>query len=215
MTANKKSIQLTSEQLDMASKLTQLQRKFVLELIKPKTSQRQAYLNAGGTAKTESAQDQSASQIISNPKVKAFYNSLLSCIASDSIMSKQEALERLSKSARATIHDICTFKFVEVVSKDSEGNEKIEMNTVWEMKCTDEIDPVIAASIKSVTFTKSGPKIEMYDSNGSIKILADMQGWNAPRKQEITGKDGQALELKADVSAPEIASALAGLMSKL
>jgi len=83
------------------------------------------------------------------------------------------------------------------------------------MKHSEDIDPVIAASIKSVTFTKTGPKIEMYDSNGSIKILSDLQGWNAPRKQEITGKDGSALAIKADVSAPEIAAALSGLMQKL
>ena len=207
-----KQIKLTAEQLELASKLTPLQRKFVLELIKPGISQRQAYLTAGGKAKTETAQDASATQIFSNLKVKDFYNSLLSCIASDSIMTKQEALERLSKTARATIHDICTFKLTQV-GEDADGNPV--MQTVWEMKNTEEIDPVIAASIKSVTFTKTGPKIEMYDANGSIKILSDLQGWNAPKKQEITGKDGSALAIKADVSAPEIASALAGLMAKL
>jgi len=207
-----KQIKLTAEQLELASKLTPLQRKFVLELIKPGTSQRQAYITAGGKAKTETAQDSSATQIFSNLKVKAFYNSLLSCIASDSIMTKQEALERLSKTARATIHDICTFKLTQV-GEDADGNPV--MQTVWEMKNTEEIDPVIAASIKSVTFTKTGPKIEMYDANGSIKILSDLQGWNAPRKQEITGKDGSALAIKADVSAPEIAAALTNLMGKL
>jgi len=210
-----KQIKLTAEQLELASQLTPLQRKFVLELVKPGMSQRQAYIDAGGKAKTESAQDQSASQILSNPKVNSFHKSLINTIASDVIMTKQEALERLSKTARATIHDICDFKLVEVVSKDSEGNEKILFDTIWTIKNSDEIDPVIAASIKSVTFTKNGPKIEMYDANGSIKILSDLQGWNAPRKQEITGKGGQALAIKADVSAPEIASALAGLMAKL
>jgi len=207
-----KQIKLTAEQLELASKLTPLQRKFVLELIKPGTSQRQAYLTAGGKAKTESAQDASATTMFSNAKVKAFYNSLLSLIASDSIMTKQEALERLSKTARATIHDICTFELKQV-GENEDGNPV--MQTVWEMKNSEDIDPIIAASIKSVTFTKTGPKIEMYDANGSIKILSDLQGWNAPRKQEITGKDGGALAINADVSAPEIASALAGLMAKL
>lgn len=150
--------------------------------------------------------------MISNPKVKTFYNSLLQLIASDVIMTKQEALERLSKSARATIHDICTFSF-ERIGEDESGNPI--MQTVWQMKHTDEIDPVVAASIKSVTFTKNGPKIEMYDSNGSIKILSDLQGWNAPRRTELTGAEGGALQLKADVSAPEVAAALAGLMGKL
>lgn len=210
-----KQIKLTAEQLELASKLTPLQRKFVMHLVSSSMNQREAYVKAGGKAETEKAQIASASRMLADVRVKAFYDSLMNSIASDSIMTKQEALERLSKTARATIHDICTFKLVEVVSKDSKGNEKIEMNTVWEMKNTDEIDPVIAASIKSVTFTKTGPKIEMYDANGSIKLLSDIQGWNAPRKQEITGKDGSALAIKADVSAPEIASALAGLMQKL
>jgi len=207
-----KQIKLTAEQLELASKLTPLQRKFVLELIKPGTSQRQAYLTAGGKAKTESAQDNSASIMLSNSKVSAFHKSLINTIASDVIMTKQEALERLSKTARATIHDICTFKLTQV-GEDAEGNPI--MQTVWEIKNSEDIDPVIAASIKSVIFTKNGPKIEMYDANGSIKILSDLQGWNAPKKQEITGKDGSALAIKADVSAPEIASALAGLMANL
>lgn len=210
--AERKQIKLTAEQLELASKLTPLQRKFVLELIKPGTSQRQAYITAGGKAKGEASQDQSASKMISNTKVRIFHDSLLEHIASDVIMSKQEAMERLSRSARATIHDICTFELKQV-GEDEYGNPV--MQTVWTMKHSEEIDPVIAASIKSVTFTKTGPKIEMYDSNGSIKILSDLQGWNAPRKQEITGKDGSALAIKADVSAPEIASALAGLMAKL
>lgn len=210
MTTNQ--IKLTDEQLEQASKLTPLQRKFVLELIKPGTSQRQAYLAAGGKAKTESAQDASATEIFRNPKVKAFFNSLFSCVASESIMTKQEALERLSKTARATIHDICTFRLAQV-GTDENGNPV--MQTVWEMRDSDDIDPVIAAAIKSVTFTKTGPKIEMYDANGSIKILSDLQGWNAPTKQEVTGKDGGALAVQADVNAPEIASALTNLMEKL
>jgi len=208
----RKQIKLSAEQLELASKLTPLQRRFVLELVKSGMSQRQAYVNAGGTSKTPQAQDKSASTMVSNGKVKAFHQSLINSIASDVIMTKQEALERLSKTARATIHDICTFKLTQV-GEDADGNPV--MQTVWEMKNTEEIDPVIAASIKSVTFTKTGPKIEMYDANGSIKILSDLQGWNAPKKQEITGKDGQALAINADVSAPEIASALAGLMAKL
>lgn len=207
-----KQIKLTAEQLELASKLTPLQRKFVLELIKPGTSQRQSYVTAGGKANGANSQDQSASKMISNARVKEFHQSLINTIASDVIMTKQEAMERLSKSARATIHDICTFELKQV-GEDEDGNPV--MQTVWTMKHSEDIDPVIAASIKSVTFTKTGPKIEMYDSNGSIKILSDLQGWNAPRKQEITGKDGQSLAIKADVSAPEIAAALAGLMGKL
>jgi len=207
----RKPIQLTPEQLELATQLTPLQRKYVITLVSSNMSQREAYLHAGGKAKTANAQDQSASQILTHRKVKAFYESLLNSAATSAVMTREEALERLSKSARIKITDICTFKLVELKGPD----DKIILNTVWEMKNAEDIDPDVAACIKSVTFTKTGPKIELYDANGSIKLLSDMQGWNAPKKTELTGKDGQALAINADVNAPEVASALAGLMEKL
>lgn len=205
-------VKLTDDQINLANKLTTLQRRFVINLVGSDMSQRQAYIAAGGTAKTEQAQDAAASRMLSDVKVKTFYDSLMESAQVDAVMTKAEALERLSKSARATIHDVCDFKLVEV-GKDDDGDPI--MQTVWTIKHSDEIDPIVAASIKSVTFTKSGPKIEMYDSNGSIKILSDLQGWNAPKKSELTGKDGAPIQLTADVSSPEIANALTGLMEML
>lgn len=207
----RKPIQLTPEQLELATQLTPLQRKYVIALVSSNMSQREAYVHAGGKAKDVKTQDTNASRMLTQAKVKAFYESLLNSAATSAVMTREEALERLSKSARIKITDICTFKLVELKGPD----DKVILNTVWEMKNAVDIDPDVAACIKSVTFTKTGPKIELYDANGSIKLLSDMQGWNAPRKQEITGKDGSALAIKADVSAPEIASALAGLMAKL
>jgi len=208
----KKDISFTEKQMELASKLTPLQRKFIIELIKPRTSQRQAYIKAGGTAKTENAQDQGASRMLSQAKVKAFYEAILEVQTIDSIMTRDEALERLSKSARIKITDICTFKYVEFTDKET---DEVYMNTVWTMKDAEDIDPDVAACIKSVTFTKAGPKIELYDANGSIKMLSDIQGWSAPKRTEVTGRDGQALQLNANVEAPEVASALAGLIDKL
>jgi len=205
-------IKLTAEQQKLSKGLTRLQYNYAIELSNPKNSQRKAYLNAGGTAKSENAQDHGASQLLSNPKVRAFYDSLLAVAQTNAIMTRTEALERLSKSAKATIHDVCNFEHISI-GQDSNGDDI--MQTVWTMKDSKDIDPTIAACIKSVTFQKNGPKIEMYDSNGSIKQLSDMQGWNAPKKTEITGKDGDALEVKADLKAPEIASALSELMKKL
>ena len=207
----RKPIQLTPEQLELATQLTPLQRKYVIALVSSNMSQREAYVHAGGKAKSVDAQDQSASRMLRQVKVKAFYESLLNSAATSAVMSREEALERLSKSARIKITDICTFKLVELKGPD----DKVILNTVWEMKNAEDIDPDVAACIKSVTFTKTGPKIELYDANGSIKLLSDMQGWNAPKKTELTGKDGQALAINADVSSPEVAAALAGLMEKL
>lgn len=203
---------LTEEQEALFDQLTPLQKRVCTEVLSGvHKSNRQSYYAAGGKAKTDEAADAAVSQILSNPKVSMFVDSVRKDQVNAAIMTREEALERLSKIARATIHDICTFRTVELDGSDGEP----VFNTVWEMKESKDIDPVIAASIKSVTFTKNGPKIEMYDSTGSIKILSDLQGWNAPKKTELTGKDGSPMQVQAEVSAPEVAEALTGLLEKL
>lgn len=211
--AKNHKLRLTDEQLEYAVKLTPLQRKFVINIVSGMT-QRQAYVKAGGTSKTEESQDACASKMLSNSKVRAFYEMMMEAAANDAIMTKHEAMEILTRSARVRITDICDFA-LQTVGEDEEGNEIKQ--TVWTMKNSDEIDPDILEAIKSVTFTKTGPKIELYDRNGSIKILSDMQGWNAPRKQELSGVDGKPIAVKSDidVSAPEIASALESIFNKL
>lgn len=208
----KKQTSFTPEQMELASKLTTLQRKFIIELIKPKTSQRQAYLTAGGKAKTESAQDAASSTMLSNVKVKAFYKSMMESKTVNSIMERDEALEILSSNARVKMSDVADFGFRKV-GEDEEGRDVME--SVWTMKNGEDIDPAVASCIKSVTMTKNGPKIELHDQQGAIKQITDMQGWNAAKKTELTGAGGEALQLNSNVTAPEIASALAGLMSKL
>ena len=157
---NKAHTSFTQEQVELASKLTNLQRKFVLELIKPNVSQREAIKTAGSKAKTDIALDNSASVMFSNSKVRAFYDSLMESRTVKAIFDRDEAL--------SIVADIA--KNVEI-----QPNHRVQ----------------------------------------AVKQASDMEGWNAPKKTELTGKDGEALQLNADVSAPEIATALAGLMDKL
>ncbi len=208
----KKQISFTPQQMELAAKLTPLQRKFIIELIKPNTSQRQAYINAGGTAKGEVSQDSAAHKMFSRVQVKAFYNAMMETKTVNSIMERDEALEILSNNARVKMSDVADFGFRKV-GEDEEGRDIME--SVWTMKNGEDIDPAIASCIKSVTMTKNGPKIELHDQQGAIKQLTDIQGWAAPKKTELTGAGGEALQLNSNISAPEIASALAGLMDKL
>jgi len=181
----RKPIQLTPEQLELATQLTPLQRKYIIALVSSNMSQREAYVHAGGKATTPEAQDAAASRMLSQVKAKAFYESLMNSAATEAVMSKQEALEILTRSARVTINDVCDFT-LQQIGEDEDGNPI--MQTVWVMKHSDEIEPHVLEAIKSVTFTKTGPKIEMYDRNGSIKILSDLQGWNAPKESKISGE---------------------------
>ncbi|ABV74304.1 hypothetical protein BA3_0019 [Thalassomonas phage BA3] len=158
--AKNKQISFTQEQMELASKLTPLQRKFVIELIKPNTTQRQAYITAGGKAKGDKAQDASASRMLTDVKVKAFYNSLMESRESEAIFDRNEALEIVAEIAK---------------NQEVAPNHRVQ----------------------------------------AVKQASEMEGWNAPKKTELTGKDGEALQLKADVSAPEVAEALNNLMDKI
>lgn len=124
----------------------------------------------------------------------------------NAVMSREEALEKLSLSARVSITDVADFKLTEV-GKDAEGNAVHQ--TTWVIKNSEDIAPEVAACIKSITITQTGPKLELHDQNSAIKQLADMQGWNAPKKtdQTINGKLDYS-----DVSEQEIDNKLRALL---
>ena len=177
---------LTPEQQSLSDDLTKLQRLLVLGMVAGK-SQRQAYYDAGGKAKDERTADASASEILANPKVDAFYQSLIAQAATSAIMTREKALERLTMMAETEITDILEFKQVEVKRLGKDGEEETDWETIWTMKDSSEAHCRAKASIKSVTMTKQGPKIEMYDARDAIAQLSKMQGWEAAQKVEHAG----------------------------
>lgn len=177
---------LTPEQQALADKLTNLQRGVVLGVVAGK-SQRQAYYDAGGRAKTDEAADTSAYEIMSRPEVIAFYDSLVSSAANDAVLTREQALERLTLIASTEITDILEFATVPVKRVGKNGEEQEIKETIWRMKDSPEVERRAKAAIKSVTMTKMGPKIEMYDARDAIVQIGKMQGWEAPQKTEHSG----------------------------
>lgn len=175
---------------DNKDKLTTLQRKFVVNLVSGMT-QRQAYLDAGGKAKTENTQDSSSSEILSNPKVRSFYDKLMEEAASAAVLTREEALLILSNNAKVKMSDVADFSF-QCVGKDEEGQDI--MQTVWQMKDSKDIDIDVMAAIKSITMTKEGPKIELHDQHGAIKQLSAMQGWDSAKKHDVVVDMGLTLK---------------------
>lgn len=180
-------MKLTAKQKKMSEGLTTLQKKFVMNLVGSNMGQREAYIAAGSNAKTEGALDAGASEMLATPKVKAFYDSLMESAAAGAVLTKQKALEILSKSAIVSITDICDF-------------EEVKGKTVWKLKDMKDMPKEVARCIKSVTITARGPKIELYDSHGAIKQLSDMIGWNVPRKTQISGPEDAPIETKMTVT---------------
>lgn len=179
---------LTSEQKKLSDKLTTLQQQFVTNLVSKSMSQREAYIAAGGKAKTESAQDTSASEIMRKLQVKAFYDSLMHSAASGAVLTKQRSLEILTASAEVSITDVCDLV-------EGENGKH-----VWKVKDLSTIPRDIVKCIKSITLGKGEPKLELYDSHGAIKQISDMLGHNVPRKTQISGPDDAPVEHKMTVT---------------
>lgn len=89
---------LTPEQQALADKLTNLQRGVVLGVVAGK-SQRQAYYDAGGRAKTDLSADATVSELLSNPNVRAFYDSLIANVAEKAIWTREDSLRTLAEIA--------------------------------------------------------------------------------------------------------------------
>ena len=175
---------LTEEQKSLSDELTHLQRMTIIGMVCGNKSQRQAYYDAGGKAKTGEAADVVVSRMLTDVKVKAFYDSLVESAATEAVMTREQALERLTLVANTKITDILDFKYVEVETV-KDGEVEVEETTIWRMKESEEINKVAASAIKSVTMTKHGPKIEMYDAVDAIKTIAKMQGWEAAQKLDV------------------------------
>ncbi len=93
---------LTPEQQALADKLTNLQRGVVLGVVAGK-SQRQAYRDAGGKAKTDEAADTSAYEIMSRPEVMDFYNAMVGEVAKASAITLETLLEELEEAREAAL----------------------------------------------------------------------------------------------------------------
>lgn len=175
-------------------KLTPKREAFVLAVVSGMT-QADAYRSAFSTKnmKPETVQE-CASRLMSDRKVIARFMELSEQATSAAVMTRQEALERLSLIAMTRITDILDFETVEIESIGKDGEPETKSETIWRMKESSELQERAAAAIKSVTMTKFGPKIEMHDARDAIQQLARMQGWDSATRHEHTGKNGGPIE---------------------
>lgn len=128
-----------------------------------------------------------AKELLDHGKISARVAEVMAAAVSSVVMNRQQALERLTLIAETRITDILEFRTVEIKTVGKDGEEESDEQTIWLMKDSPEIEKRAAAAIKSVTMTKHGPKIEMYDARGAIEQLSKMQGWDAPQKVDHSG----------------------------
>lgn len=203
--------ELTPKQKKLAEDLTLYQRRLVLEIVSGK-KMAEAHMAAGGKAKGKQVAESSAVRTLKNPKVKAFYESLMEQVAERVVMDRAEALQILTDIARVKITDVVEFGTLKV-GEDADGNP-IEQ-AVWKFKDGAELDDATARAISEVATGKDGLKLKLHAQTGAIDQLAKILGWNAPTKTELSGPEGAPLRVDVDLKAPEIVAALDNLLSKL
>lgn len=184
------SKKLTAEQQKLFDVLTPLQKRFALAIIKGK-NQTDAYKAAKGKAKTPEAIRNSASQIFTNLGVQAFLKSVQGEIVDEAIMTREEALKRLSKMGRTSITDIAEFSN-SVVGEDEDGQPVYQ--AVWSFRNSTLQDPDAMSAIAELTTGKDGIKLKMHDPKAAIKQLAEMQGWKRRRNQKLAGRGAGQLK---------------------
>lgn len=181
---------MTPEQKSLFDQLTQLQQRVATNVLAGMT-QRQAYLTAGGKAKNDESADATASEILRNPSVVAFMDSMKVQAVSDAIMTREEMLERLSLFARKGISDIVEFKTA-VIGKDMETGEDIQQ-TGWWIPDSVMQDRKSLSIISELEVGKFGPKIKTHSALQAMAQIARIQGYESAQKFEHTGADGAPL----------------------
>ncbi|WP_071608948.1 terminase small subunit [Entomohabitans teleogrylli] len=195
------SKKLTAEQQLLFDALTPLQKRFALAIIKGK-NQTDAYKAAKGKAKGDNLR-KAAHTIATNCDVLAFIKSVQGEIVDEAIMTREEALKRLSKMGRTSITDIAEFSN-SIVGEDEDGQPVFQ--AVWSFRNSSLQDPDAMSAIAELTTGKDGIKLKMHDPKAAIKQLAEMQGWEAPKKSEVSGPGGGPLKTEVVAMTPEEAA---------
>ena len=173
---------MTPEQKTLFDQLTELQQRTAINVLAGMT-QRAGYYAAGGTAKNDESADATVSALLSNIKVRAFMDAMKEAAVSEAVMTRTEAMEKLSALARTDLKDLVEFGEYEL-GDDGEGNPVIQSS--WRIRDSALQDPAKMAAISELTASKEGIKIKTHSPLAAIKQLADMQGWDAAKKVDTT-----------------------------
>lgn len=124
----------------------------------------------------------SVSRMLTIVNVSALYEALKHHHIIKGILSRDEAMKILSDMARTSIDDFIEFKTYQA-GEDDEGNPVNQ--TAWSFKDSGQITPEAMRSIMEVNATPQGLKLKQHDQKAAIKQLAEMAGWEAPKRHEV------------------------------
>ncbi|KLP39871.1 hypothetical protein ABR36_10305 [Enterobacter ludwigii] len=84
---------------------------------------------------------------------------------------------------RSRLRDLVEFS-EHNMGDDEDGRPVIQ--ATWRFKDSVKQNPELLDAIAELTAGKEGIKLKLHDARGAIKQLAEMRGWEAPKKNEHT-----------------------------
>ncbi len=152
-----------------------------------------------------------ACELMSNGKVKARIAELTAKATTAAVMTRQEALERLSTVARTDLADLVEFSEY-TLGEDGEGKPIIQ--AAWRVKDSVMQDRAKLAAIAELTAGRDGIRVKTHNPIQAIQQLAKMQGWESATKHEHSGPGGGPVQT-VNFTAEDYRRAEAELSSKL
>ena len=198
VTLDGRTVTLTDEQLSMYGALTKLKQGVAINTLSGMTPA-DAHRNANGVCRNETNRKDLASQILAHPRVKEFIDSFKvdpSPSLARAVMTREDILSDLTDIAGATIFDVMNFYTDSDELMNLETGAEVAGQSTIVVKSMSEIDPKFHKLIKGVKQTKHGIELTLHDQMAARKQITDMCGYDAPKRSEISGPDGQPIEVK-------------------
>jgi phage terminase small subunit len=162
-----------SEPRKYKTTLTPKQERFVAEYLSTGNAT-EAYRRAYNYSKMKPASvNRKAKECLDNVNISARIKELRDKSESALVMSRQEALERLTGIGRACLSDLVEFGSYEVGEVD--GDPVVQ--ATWRFKDSALLDKDKLASIAELNAGRDGFKIKMHSPLQAVQQIAKMQGW--------------------------------------
>lgn len=139
-----------------------------------------------------------ASALMAKGDVRVRIEQLRAKAETASVMSRQEALERLSTFARTDLSDLVEFGAYEL-GQDDDGKPIVQ--AAWKIRDSILQDPKRLAAISELSAGRDGIKIKTHSPLQAIQQLAKLQGWDA-HELDLEGKRLTNEKLRRELEDP-------------
>lgn len=180
---------MSEEQQEAFAQLDDCEQRFAMAILQGANGS--AALRVGWPGEHPNAGGRTAGMIRNRPRVHAFLTAMQATDMHDVIMSRNEAMERLTRIARTTLADVIDTKQVNWGTE-----EQPDYQIMWNLRLDNE---EALEAVSEVKAGPNGPQVKMHDPLKAIKQMADMSGWNAAVELDVNAKGitGATIDVEA------------------